>query len=359
MDWAKIPCVAAEIGTEEENKAYFADRIVGDRVKGLKWLDKSWIKTVIDLTLLQKRVFTPDGKHVEFKLIQSPYGAFGYKIVDSMGQLAGGKGVQLICQNCGKPFFLKQEREVFLERIHCMCRKCKMHFVATVGGMMDNLHRSLKEKYGHEYPIQIEAVKKKTAQTNLKKYGVDVPLKSQEVKEKVAKTCIERYGVDNPFKLKEFQEKSDETWKKKYGSANIWRTSLGEKVFKKMKKNRSETGNRFFFELEKRLGCKCFYGDEERRILTEKNAYFVDCFIEKYHTIVEYYGTFFHADPRKYAAADVIKTQTAEEIWKANKSREDEIRRATGARLIVVWEDDWEKRPEETLKAVSEEITKC
>lgn len=114
------------------------------------------------------------------------------------------------------------------------------------------------EKYGVEYPIQLDEIKQKRKNNNIKKYGVDEPSKLKEVIEKIKntkkikyndenytninktketkrikynnenytnidktkKTNLEKYGVENVFQLETVKNKKKETFIKNYGVDN-------------------------------------------------------------------------------------------------------------------------------------------
>ena len=59
-------------------------------------------------------------------------------------------------------------------------------------------------------------------------------------------------------------------------------------------------------------------------------------------TIYEFYGTYYHADPRRYKPTDMIFKKTAAEVWKKDEWRMKYIRAVTKAdRLVIMWESDW------------------
>ena len=55
--------------------------------------------------------------------------------------------------------------------------------------------------------------------------------------------------------------------------------------------------------------------------------------------ILEFYGTFYHADPRFYAADDQIFKRSAEEIWLKDQKREEYLSQRHP--MLIVWEHDW------------------
>lgn len=71
--------------------------------------------------------------------------------------------------------------------------------------------------------LQVEGVKEKRKQTNLKKYGSENVFAAESVKEKIKATNISRYGVENYSSTPECKNKVNATNECKYGNVNIGR----------------------------------------------------------------------------------------------------------------------------------------
>jgi hypothetical protein len=58
--------------------------------------------------------------------------------------------------------------------------------------------------------------------------------------------------------------------------------------------------------------------------------------------VYEFYGTYYHADPRYYDAFDMIFKKTAAEVWKKDEWRMKYILAVTKSQdSIIMWESDW------------------
>jgi len=55
--------------------------------------------------------------------------------------------------------------------------------------------------------------------------------------------------------------------------------------------------------------------------------------------VYEFYGTFYHADPRFYKADSKIFRRTAKQVWQKDNTRENYI--LENYPMIVLWEHDW------------------
>ena len=68
--------------------------------------------------------------------------------------------------------------------------------------------------------------------------------------------------------------------------------------------------------------------------------------------VVEFYGDYFHGNPKIYKPTDIIGfQQLAQEKWQKDKLREKRIR-GIGYEFYVVWENDLKNSKEETLLAL-------
>ena len=61
--------------------------------------------------------------------------------------------------------------------------------------------------------------------------------------------------------------------------------------------------------------------------------------------IVEYYGDYWHRNPKYYQAADLVGEHTAEQIWEKDRKRLEYLQ-SKGYVTYVIWEHDWRTRRE-------------
>lgn len=76
--------------------------------------------------------------------------------------------------------------------------------------------------YGTDNPSKSNIIKQKKKVTSFKNYGVENPQKSDQVKEKAKKTNIKKYGKEFAVQSKEIQDKIKKTNIERYGSSNPW-----------------------------------------------------------------------------------------------------------------------------------------
>ena len=77
--------------------------------------------------------------------------------------------------------------------------------------------------------------------------------------------------------------------------------------------------------------------ENERNVLHGKE---IDIYLPELKTGFEFDGTFWHADPRFYNADDIIKEQTAKQIWE-NDNIKNKLAKSLGIKLIRIKEYDW------------------
>lgn len=73
--------------------------------------------------------------------------------------------------------------------------------------------------------------------------------------------------------------------------------------------------------------------------------------------VIEFYGDFYHCNPRLYDENfyNTVTHKTAAQQWQYDRRRFAALRKA-GYRVLVVWEEDWNKRPEKVFERVAEFI---
>jgi hypothetical protein len=64
--------------------------------------------------------------------------------------------------------------------------------------------------------------------------------------------------------------------------------------------------------------------------------------------VIEFYGDFYHANPKRYREDDIILTRPAKLIWEKNRKRIEAIEKA-GYKVKIVWEGDFYKDPKRVI----------
>lgn len=111
------------------------------------------------------------------------------------------------CKTCGKPTKFKSLNAGFRQFCGLKCSNSnKEKILKTENGCI--------EKYGVRNVFQVEDIKSKIKETNIKELGVDNPSKSKIIKDKKEETIIKNYG-DNYLEI--MLERRKATCIKKYG----------------------------------------------------------------------------------------------------------------------------------------------
>jgi len=114
------------------------------------------------------------------------------------------------CKSCAKILQFERIKNTMIE-------KYGVEYPSQLQIFRDKMKNTTLERFGVEYATQCEEIKNKTKQTNLATYGVEYGLQTKEVKEKRVKTNLEKYGFENQLQRKEIKDKIKETNFKKYG----------------------------------------------------------------------------------------------------------------------------------------------
>ena len=81
--------------------------------------------------------------------------------------------------------------------------------------------------------------------------------------------------------------------------------------------------------------------EEEKKISCFNNKYyFVDFYLPEYNIIIEYYGDYWHSNPKVY---DINYYNSkckmfSHEIWEKNKKRLSDIKSEINGSILVIWE---------------------
>jgi len=104
-----------------------------------------------------------------------------------------------------------------------------------------------------------------------------------------------------------------------------------------------------------RLGGSCYYSSNSHEYLIGRVR--VDFYHKETKTVVEFYGDYYHQNPKLYEKHHVVYGITAEEKWKYDLGREDIIKSDDKVnKFIVVWESDFRKNPVECVNSIIKEI---
>lgn len=99
--------------------------------------------------------------------------------------------------------------------------------------------------------------------------------------------------------------------------------------------------------MEKFFNVKLQFENNDRNeseYLVPQTKYHVDGYCKESNTIFEFYGDYWHGNPKKYNLNDVnkINNKTFGDLYKKTIERENELK-ALGYNIVSMWETDWNK----------------
>lgn len=204
----------------------------------------------------------------------------------------------------------------------------------------------LKEKYGEHIDniSQIEAVKKKKAETCLKNHGVDNIWKSPDYLKRAEVGFIRNYGISRKEKIsiearKLWASKTEEQ-KQKWLDDSIRSEKCIESKQKIRGFNQSSLEDDLCLTLNK---LEIDYVHSFYVRISNRRRYFYDFLLPKSNLVIELNGDYWHANPAKYKGSDLIHYKwdniTAEDIWAKDKIKIDYVE-SLGYTTLILWEKD-------------------
>lgn len=207
------------------------------------------------------------------------------------------------------------------------------------------------EKYGMTYEEYNEYNKSRavTLDNMIKRYGVqDGLFHWNQYVERQRYTCtleyfIEKYGdTIGTEKYNDFVEKRN-TSNRLFGPSAI-SLEMFDKLIKNYKNN------------------IVYYDENEYSVHTNKLClYHVDYYDKTLNIIIEFYGDFFHLNPKIYDANFIQfkhheKAILAKNRWQHDKERIDDIQQTLNCKVIIVWESTYRNDKKGTINSLIQMI---
>jgi very-short-patch-repair endonuclease len=205
----------------------------------------------------------------------------------------------------------------------------------------------------------------------IKKYGKEDGLKKyQENNKKKARTIenfIDKYGdIKGPEKYYQWIERlkyshTKDRYIKKYGKEEglrKYRETIRKKIKHIYKNRQSIIGLEFCESLNEVIGNKfenIYFGDKEYKFFVWENNIkiaVVDFYVKDINVIVEFYGDYWHRNPKKY------NDKASEEIREKDKNRIETIIKKFGSKVFIVWEEEYTTDREKVLKNIVKKMNR-
>ncbi len=189
----------------------------------------------------------------------------------------------------------------------------------------------------------------KARQTSKARFGYENASSSPTIKAKRARTFLERFGVENPFQHAEIQRQIRESNIEKYGHPYPGTHSL--------RRMKISVPHRILSEALFTSGIQ--HKNEvvvyNKNICSKYKAPRADILIGD-KLIVEVFGDYYHANPAKYKATDLISRfrgkVEAQQIWQEDAAHVEKLRLA-GYTVLVVWEQTIKKDIQKVLEEIN------
>jgi G:T-mismatch repair DNA endonuclease (very short patch repair protein) len=200
-----------------------------------------------------------------------------------------------------------------------------------------------------------KSTRKQYKNTCNEKYGVDNVSQIEEVKNKKANTFVLNYGVDNIWKSESYYVWLDTFMIDKYGKRRMtsdnqseirkeyWDNLPPDEREERIKKILKNLHSGCYSKLETKISVILdeFKIPYERSFWLNKKQF--DFRIKDCNILIEVQGDFWHANPKKYKANDILNHPknpiSAKELWEKD-SRKLKIANSHGYNVIYLWESD-------------------
>jgi G:T-mismatch repair DNA endonuclease (very short patch repair protein) len=97
-----------------------------------------------------------------------------------------------------------------------------------------------------------------------------------------------------------------------------------------------------------------FFTTKEIRDKSKKSVYIPDFFIKDISLVIEFYGDYWHGNPKIYNKNDIILGVLAEDVWKNDSERLMFFKEHYKVDSIIIWESDFRTNKEKVLKKIME-----
>lgn len=264
-----------------------------------------------------------------------------------------------ICEICNRSFKTKRGLKIHVIRVHKIKQedydknaKIKLNFYCNKCGVKLSKNNKYKthcikhrdrtgEKnsfYGKKHSIEsISKIKIKTSIASKEKWkdntyrnkvisGATGKKRSKKFKKKQRENALLQFKDPKQREIR--SKKMKESWENGKIFHNIAKISSSKKekeLFLFFKKNLKNSNV------------------DKKTVRSGKKYFFPDIVIED-KIIVEYYGDYWHGNPKKYKKGDLVaKNIPAEKVWKRDKIRQNKLEKL-GYKFYIVWQSDDSKK---------------
>ena len=202
--------------------------------------------------------------------------------------------------------------------------------------------RDLKiETRGISTTANLQSVRCRQLNTLKQKYNVENISQIEDVKQKKKMQCLKKYGVDNNFKSDKIKEKIKDFWQREHGADHVSEV-VNRKCFRLTKPHRAVVdilnNLNVSHEVETNKYFRAF-----NNVMQKRFCPVADLYIPHLKLVIEVFGSYWHANPKKYKPSDLFYTfqgkMTAQQIWLKDQIKLEHIK-SLGYNIEIVWDDE-------------------
>jgi hypothetical protein len=237
----------------------------------------------------------------------------------------------------------------------------------------DEVKAKIKQTFVNRYgghPSTNNVVKQNRINTFIKRFGVDNPRKAELVKAKIQESCIATLGVRTPFQLPEHKVVARDEMLARFGydvlydmyvlqqlpaqaiartlgvdTSTILRHLHAHNIDIDNKRGTSRIATVWLTAMSISESCNIRHVHNGGEYVIPGTRYHVDGYCAETNTVYEFYGDYWHGNPKIYEASDMNATVgiSMGELYQQTTEREETIRNL-GYNVITMWECDYYDR---------------
>jgi hypothetical protein len=247
------------------------------------------------------------------------------------------------CPSCSKEYKVDLQPTRGLNKDSLLCKSCQKKYLHRCDDYRENYENAMLKKYNVKRPLQHKLIQDKFYDTMQTRYQVN-------------------HSVHNPSSI----QKRDKTMIARYGKSNFWQginpwdefNLYGKSAFKH---GVSEIEKRFVKEIKPLFANMtiCDWEVKQKRFKrSDKPGYgYLDFYAEDIKLGVEFYGDYFHINPEIYSKEYVSDFGiNACDKWYDDALRIKDAQSDLESIVLIVWEKEWKKSPEDVLKRIQEVV---
>lgn len=234
-------------------------------------------------------------------------------------RLYRGKG--FCSHGCSRNWFLKNNKETFKKSNEK--RKKERYQIKCSYNLCNNTISVLKRFIDKKINRYCSKICSGNAKSDFMKANPTCKFLSEETKRKIEKTTFKKYGVKNGYELAKHVTSS----KPQLEIFNILKNKLNNNILK------------------------------NHRVYLNNKFYIADIIVPDKNIIIEFNGSFWHCDPFIYSPNYFNKKKNlfSKEIWEYDAKKIHNLSKS-GFKILIVWEDDFKMRKENTINRLIKSI---